>query len=194
MHFFFFFFFFIIVGTASAEGTDWSRQASWNALLRPSRFTSDALGGNAIHRWGPEGAGNFLNDTRTTSILDNRHIHEELQTLLCAEDDDEEAAMFRDYFSALIDLAWPVHAELWVCCAMSAGANATDACEAPDRQFRNRNDAMPMVLAPHFLTEQFERGQQEALTAGLIAHALPHLGKSALEMELRGRLDLGVGK
>jgi hypothetical protein len=154
----------------------------WNALFRPSRFSPAELG----RYW--------IGENETQQIWDNRHIHEELKTMLCQNDEKDGATPFQTYFAALIELAWPEHAELWVCCSMPAGANATEACPEPDLQFDSQMEdgCAPPVFAPHFLTEQFERGQQEALTAALIAE-INVLGKH-LEMDFHGRFDLGLGK
>jgi hypothetical protein len=46
------------------------------------------------------------------------------------------------------------------------------------------------VLAPHFLTEKFESGQQEALTAAVIAKI--NTQGQHLVMDLTGRFDLGA--
>jgi hypothetical protein len=171
----------------------------WNSLLAPDRFSHKELGGNWIDPdlLGPLGVGNLsavpgvVNNT-----LDNRHIPEALHSVLCGHAfSDNETAAFRDYFSVLIELAWPKNAELKVCCSEAAGASATSACQTPDYTFSSNTPETeglePPAFAPHFLTEQFEKRQQEALTAMLIPK-INVLGKH-LELDLRGVLDLGPG-
>jgi hypothetical protein len=161
----------------------------WNALFRPSRFSAAELGSNWI-----EGA----NGTMTNRISwDNRHIHEELKEMLCekndANDNKNGATSFQVYFSTLLELAWPPNATLSVCCDRPTGANATAACDAPNVRFDSRtDDTYPLpVWAPHFLTDQFAPGEQEALTAAVIAE-FNVLGKHVV-MDLHGRFDLGAG-
>lgn len=174
----------------------------WNSLLVPARFSQEELGGNWIDtaRLGPLGVGDLsavpgvVNNT-----MDNRHIPEALHSMLCGHDgsisSENETAAFREYFAVLIELAWPRNAELRVCCSAPAGRNATTACLTPDHTFSSNtpeNEGFePPAFAPHFLTEQFEARQQEALTAMLIPK-INVLGKH-LEIDLHGILDLGPG-
>lgn len=82
-----------------------------------------------------------------------------------------------------------------VCCHEPAGINATSPCEEPDYIFATSyvdidgESVPPAGLAPHFLTMQFGEGQQELLTASLIAKLNVHGQK--LSMELTGVWDLG---
>jgi hypothetical protein len=120
-----------------------------------------------------------------------------LKEMLCeknnANDSNNGATPFQVYFSTLLELAWPPNATLSVCCDRPTGANATAACDAPDVRFDSRtDDAYPLpVWAPHLLTDQFAPGEQEALTAAVIAE-FNGLGKHVV-MDLHGRFDLGEG-
>jgi hypothetical protein len=168
----------------------------WNALFVPNRFSEMEIGSNWIdaNLLGPEGVGDLVKiPTIQNNILDNRHIHDELKMMLCNQDSELK---FREYFSALIEMAWPINAELWVCCSDPADANAVaTTCLEPDYTFSSKpkvEGVEPLVFAPHFLTEKFDAEQQEALTAALIAK-FNVLGKHLI-MDLRGRFDLGHGK
>jgi hypothetical protein len=117
-------------------------------------------------------------------MLDNRHIHDELKTMLCLDDNGE--LTFQEYFSILIAMAWRINAELWVCCSDPAGARAVQAYFDPDHIYTGQpkiEGVDSLVLAPHFLTDRFELGQKDAVTAALIAK-FNVLGKH-LVMELR---------
>ena len=171
----------------------------WNSLFVPSQYSKSQLGSR---NWidpdllGPDGVGNLASITSIQSnTLDNRHIPKELKMMICTSNrgDDDGEASFMEYFSTLIQLAWPTNAVLWICCDDPAGVNAVQPCTTPDYQFSSQENGFPSpVFAPHFLTEKFERGQQEALTAVLIAE-FNTLGQH-LMMDLHGNLDLGIGK
>ena len=176
-----------------------SLYTEWNALFRPSRFSSAELGSNwfdASLLFGENATSSSSSNPPAAAVVwDNRHIHEDLKQMLCLneEDEDETDGYFRTYFTTLIELAWPEHFHLHVCCDMPSSANATLPCAEPDWQFNSHVDGYePIVLAPHFLTDQFGPGQQEGLTAALIAE-FNVLGKH-LEMDLLGHFDLGLGK
>jgi len=139
-----------------------------NRWLVPSALSRDTLGDkNSIDR----------------GILDNRHISNDLKVALC------ESSETRSYFETLIELAWRSDTEFHLCC----GDHAT-ACFDPDFVFSSKaNDDStlpPPAFAPHFLTKLFGPGQQETLTAALIAK-LNTRGESLL-MEVAGRFDLGA--
>ena len=123
-----------------------------------------------------------------TCVLDNRHLNMPLQQILCAEEDGGA----REYMDALIGLAWPSNAELWLCCSeeyLSADPTSSP-CLEPDFRFAVGNtQEEELGLAPHFLTVLFVPEQQEVLTAALIAKFNTHGTK--LHMELAGILDLG---
>ena len=183
-------------GLVQQSGGNEKISQGWNALFVPAHFSAVELGSNWIDSdlLGPLGVGDLENiPSVQNNILDNRHIPEELKMMLCSED---EGVSFREYFSALIQLAWPRNAEFWLCCSdSSAGANSAEACLEPDYKFTSEPEMEgldPPVFAPHFLTEKFEMGQQEALTAALIAK-FNVLGIH-LMMDLHGRFDLGLGK
>jgi len=90
---------------------------------------------------------------------------------------------------ALIGLAWPLNAELWLCCTEEQDPGSP--CLKPDYRFTARStQSDELALAPHFLTVLFGPEQQQALTAGLIAKLNVH--GTELYMELAGRLDLGA--
>jgi hypothetical protein len=147
----------------------------WNAYFHPDQFLSDVLKENWIDSslLGPAGVGDLSNVPGIRdNIMDNRFITEDLKTALCHGDDG--GSNFRNYFAFLVELAWPENAgEFWLCCSEPAGINATSAWAVPDHVFssnkRKDQEYEPLVLAPHFLTEKFETGQQEALTAATIA-------------------------
>ena len=171
----------------------------WNSLFVPYQYSETQLGSNNwfdLELLGPEGVGNLENITSIQSnTLDNRHIPEELKKMICnsnKDDDNQGEATFMEYFSTLIQLAWPTNAELWICCNDPAGINAVMPCTTPDYKFNSYEVGFPSpIFAPHFLTEKFERGQQEALTAALIAK-FNTVGQHVL-MDLHGRFDLGMG-
>lgn len=172
----------------------------WNSLFTPDRFSQKELGGNWIDPdlLGPLGVGdlNISGIVWADNTLDNRHIPEALHSMLCGHGiSDNETAAFREYFSVLIELAWPRNAELRVCCSEAAGWSATAECLTPDHTFSSNTPEMegfePPAFAPHFLTEMFEARQQEALTAMLIPK-INVLGKH-LELDIHGILDLGPG-
>jgi hypothetical protein len=170
----------------------------WNAYFHPNQFSLDVLKENWIDSslLGQKGVGDLSNVPGIQeNIMDNRFITEELKTALCQkEEDDQDKSDFRNYFSLLVELAWPENAEFWLCCSEPAGSDATSACASPDYIFsskrsNNNQEYEPLVLAPHFLTEKFESGQQEALTAALIAK-LNTQGRH-LVMDLTGHVDWG---
>ena len=170
----------------------------WNEYFCPDQFSEHALGDNWIDLalLGPSGVGDLSNIPGIDdNILDNHFITEDLKMMLCQEDDatsTDHGTTFREYFSELVELAWPHNAKFRLCCSELAGSNATLACLAPDYIFpQGDNDFEPLVLAPHFLTEKFESGQQEALTAALIAKL--NVRGIHLVMDLTGHFDLGLG-
>jgi hypothetical protein len=181
--------------------------AEFNKLFRPNQFSQVALGENWIDPkfLGAQGVGNISSVSGIKdNVMDNRFITDELKTTLCQGDSastDSNGTTFRDYFSALIEVAWPPNAEFWLCCSGPAGKNATAACSSPDHIFSSKNNNAgesnqegnfePLILAPHFLTEKFESGQQEALTAAIIAKF--NTQGLHLKMDLTGRFDLGAG-
>ena len=128
----------------------------WNSALFPTAFGKDSLGENWIDpdRLGAEGVAN--------SVLDNRHVHSGLKNMICKDEG------FRDYLGVLVDFAWPKSAQLHICCSEPAGSDTTSECQDPDYVVASTLKG-DVLLAPHFLTEGFQAGQQEALTAGLIA-------------------------
>jgi hypothetical protein len=171
---------------------------SWNSFFLPTQFSDSVLGTNSIHPdlLGPRGVGGDLSNVPgiENNVLDNRFIFPQLKDMLCLEDvaAKEGGITFRDYFSVLVDLAWPTNAEFWLCCSELAGTNATSHCLEPDFIFSSKPQLEgidALAIAPHFLTAKFESGQQEALTAALIAK-LNVLGKP-LMMDLTYRFDLG---
>ena len=171
----------------------------WNSYFLPTQFSDSVLGTNTIHPdlLGPSGVGDLSRVPGIeNNILDNRFISPELKEMLCWEDvadNNGEGITFRDYFSVLVDLAWPPNAEFRLCCSDAAGMSAVSHCLEPDFVFSSKLQVKgfdPLVLAPHFLTEKFGEGQQEALTAALIAK-FNIVGKT-LKMDLTGRFDLGL--
>ena len=178
----------------------------WNTFLVPSHFSADKLGANWIDPdlLGPLGVGNLAKVPGIVeNALDNRHISEDLLLELCFSDNGgnaNEGMSFREYFKVLVEIAWPRNAKLNICCSQPAGvnANATEVCLQPDFVFTcepeelHGADFQPLALAPHFLTEKFEHGQQEALTAVLIAK-YNTVGQH-LVMDLLGHFNLGAGK
>jgi hypothetical protein len=157
--------------------------------LAPSQFSSDILGSNWIN---PEDLG----PAGVVGSLDNRHVNAGLKEKLCLESDDQEGGEnFREAFQVLINFAWTPGAELRICCDDPVGKNATSACNDPDLIFAadpgvlHASEATP-GLAPHFLTEGFGVGQQEALSAAFIAKINVY-GKK-LANEWVGRFDLGL--
>ena len=179
-------------------GPDGNVQGGWNSYFLPTKFSAADLGTNSIHpdRLGPSGVGDLSNVPEIEdNVLDNRFISPELKEMLCFEDatNNGETVTFRDYFSVLVDLAWPPNAEFRLCCSELAGTSATSPCLEPDYVFSSQPQVAglePLILAPHFLTQQFESGQQEALTAALIAK-FNVLGQTLI-MDLTGRFDLGA--
>lgn len=188
-------------GLTSVNGSNSSSpsQGGWNSLFVPYQYSKTQLASN---NWidpellGPEGVGNLENFTSIqNNTLDNRHIPEELKMMICTssmDDNNEDETSFMEYFLTLIRLAWPSNTELWICCNDPAGINAVSSCTEPDYKFNSIEAGFPSpVFAPHFLTEKFERGQQEALTAALIAE-FNTVGQHIL-MDIHGRFDLGMG-
>jgi hypothetical protein len=85
----------------------------WNALFIPNLFSEVERGSNWFdaNLLGPKGVGDLDKvPTIQNNILDNRHIHDELKTMLCLDDSGE--LTFQEYFSILIAMAWPINAEL----------------------------------------------------------------------------------
>jgi len=184
-------------GFTAPNGIDGSDKA-WNAFLRPDQFSQSSLGDNWINTelLGSDGVGGDLTELGIEdNILDNRFITEDLKAALCQEEENTNGELtFRTYFATLIELGWPRNAKLHVCCAEPAGASAASPCLDPDFVFTSDtpelNGFEELAFAPHFLTEKFEAGQQEALTAALIAKFNTQ-GKH-LVMDLTGRFDLGA--
>lgn len=178
-------------------GADGTNQKGWSSFFLPIHFTQAVLKDNAIDSslLGPLGVGDLSAVPGIeNNVLDNRFISEELKVMLCHQEETgtNGEITFRNYFSVLIDLAWPSNAEFWLCCSEPAGASASSACLKPDHVFSSVPEVEglePLEFAPHFLTGMFETGQQEALTAALIAKFNVH-GKTLL-MDLTGRFDLG---
>jgi hypothetical protein len=98
------------------------------------------------------------------------------------------------FHAVIIVLKRKKNAEFRLFFSESAGSNATSACISPDHIFSSNKgenqEFEPLVLAPHFLTEKFESGQQEALTAAVIAKI--NTQGQHLVMDLMGRFDLGA--
>ena len=179
-------------------GTDGNLQEGWNSYFLPIQFSDSVLGTNSINpdMLGPSGVGDLSSVPGIeNNVLDNRFISPDLKEMLCFEDEANnsgEGITFRDYFSVLVGLSWPPNAEFRLCCSELAGMSAAFPCLEPDFIFSSKphvEGLQPPIFAPHFLTEMFEAGQQEALTAALIAK-FNVLGKTLL-MDLTGRFDLG---
>lgn len=136
-----------------------------------------------------------------TCYLDNRHMTVELVEKLCdttpIEIDgpnvelDLESTLggyFRHYFAALISLAWPGNAQLWLCCKDPVGADSSVTCEDPS--FVLPREHVELGIAPHFLTGHFGQGQQEALTAAFVSKI--NTADDFQFVDISGRFDLGA--
>lgn len=148
-----------------------------NRWMVPSALSQGSLGDE---NWiNPDS----LDASGVHGVLDNRHIPNDLKVALC------ESTEIRNYFETLIELAWPSDAEFHLCCGDIASE-----CLEPDYIFSSKtgddSTLTPPAFAPHFLTVLFGPGQQETLTAALIAKI--NTRGERLLMELAGRFDLGA--
>jgi hypothetical protein len=80
-------------------------------------------------------------------------------------------------------LAWPASAKLNICCEEPAGKDASTPCTVPT--YSLPQESGELEIAPHFFTQLFEQGQQESLTAALIAKINVHGKKLLMDVEVR---------